>query len=788
MLASVLGSVLFLSTLTPVLNIPLMPFSLLPPAIAADDKGKKGDNNKDDNKGKKKFHLEEATISDIHKAIQSKEITCQGLVQAYIDRAAAYNGVCTQLTTEDGAPIPPTTGRVMAGSPIEYPTETVKASNIFPDLDEYVGLPLDLGRMEATISDPSVQQQFGMRAGIPDAGQLSAHSTINIRGERSVTCKGAFDGHPSTGPLPAGAPPGCEEFRQHPDALERAAELDAQYGSNPDLKELPMYCIPFSFKDAYSTKDMRTTAAADVNYAMDAAPVDSTFVAELREKGAIILAKANEGEYNGSIGDPGGAATAAFNFLGSGSHGTWSGTSCNPYDTERDTGGSSSGSGPSVAANLAVCSGCEETGGSCRQVAWRNGVVALMTTKAITPYGGGIGATPYVDRFGIMCRNVEDAVLVLDALKDPERGYFDPRDMYTALPNALISEEPYANFVVDEKDLKGKSKPLEGMRIGIVREYMVKHTLNDVAISDQIDNEIKTILRDKLGAEIVESFDPLYPDDPDVPNMEYTFQDALAEILPIHVPEYFFKTRAGALEFAVPGYDVTTRDYMVKVSEGLAPLSDNLNMRRITSYPSEFSRGFHMAQYWLERDDARVNDWASLNANAKWLSDDDRAGAKNWENQVDIRSDGNTERMKMREVLRLVLLKVMYENDLDAFVNPTITVPQAKIGDASEPTVKNRGSGRFPLSADLGIPEITVPAGFNEVVYEPKFVLNTAKTNYNSITNNVQSSFPNPMPFGISFWAGPGNEPELIKIASAYESATHHRVPPPDFGPLPGEP
>ena len=52
------------------------------------------------------------------------------------------------------------------------------------------------------------------------------------------------------------------------------------------------------------------------------------------------------------------------------------------------------------------------------------------------------------------------------------------------------------------------------MRVGVVREFMVKHTKNDVAICDQIDKEIKTVLRDKLGAELVESVDPLYPDDP----------------------------------------------------------------------------------------------------------------------------------------------------------------------------------------------------------------------------------------------------------------------------------
>ena len=76
------------------------------------------------------------------------------------------------------------------------------------------------------------------------------------------------------------------------------------------------------------------------------------------------------------------------------------------------------------------------------------------------------------------------------------------------------------------------------MRIGIVREYMVKHAANDRAMSDQVNAEIKRVLRDQLGAELVESFDPKYPDDPAIANMAYTFQQALAEIVPFHMPEY----------------------------------------------------------------------------------------------------------------------------------------------------------------------------------------------------------------------------------------------------------
>ncbi len=172
------------------------------------------------------FRVEEASIKDIHDAIRAGRTTCQGVVQAYVERAKAYNGACTALVTKDGAPIPPSTGMMRAGAPLSYPTVTVSASTLFPDLWQYTGPPIELGRMEPSISDPSVQLQVGLRVGIPDAGQLNALETLNIRGERSITCKGDFDKAPSAGPLPAGAPAVCEEFRKQPDALERAAELD----------------------------------------------------------------------------------------------------------------------------------------------------------------------------------------------------------------------------------------------------------------------------------------------------------------------------------------------------------------------------------------------------------------------------------------------------------------------------------------------------------------------------------------------------------------------------------
>src|SRR5690348_14559195 len=134
-----------------------------------------------------RFHLQEATIDDLHRAIRDGQITCRGLVQFYVNRAKAYNGVSDMLVTKDGAPIPSAPGVVRAGSPLRFPTGTVAISTLLPNFDQYAGLPIEFGRMEPTASDPAVQQQYGMTIGIPHAGQLNALGTLNLRGERSVT-------------------------------------------------------------------------------------------------------------------------------------------------------------------------------------------------------------------------------------------------------------------------------------------------------------------------------------------------------------------------------------------------------------------------------------------------------------------------------------------------------------------------------------------------------------------------------------------------------------------------
>jgi Asp-tRNA(Asn)/Glu-tRNA(Gln) amidotransferase A subunit family amidase len=729
--------------------------------------------------GAQQFQIEEASIADIQNAIRAGQTTCQSVVQAYLERAKAYNGVCTALVTEGGGSIPAATGMVRAGSPLRYPTQTVAASSVLPNLDQYAGLPLELGRMVTSISDPTVQLQYGWRIGIPEAGQLSALETLNIRGERSITCKGDFDKAPSAGPLPPGAPAACEEFRKLPDALERAAELDRQYGRNPDLVNLPMYCTVISLKDWYDAKDMRSTGGNDVNFAMDAPKVDSPDIAVLRNKGAIIYAISAASSVPGASasGPHQATMTSPESNL---QYAPWSGQACNPYDTARVPRGTSNGSGVSVSANLATCGICEQTSASCKGPASRNGVVNLLTTKGVTMDGGTM-YTDSGDRAGIHCKTVADATKVLDAMK----GY-KSEDMFTAIPKTVIPKEPYASFVVPDSAVK--DKPLQGMRIGIVREFMVKHTKNDENISDQIDKEIKAILRDKLGAELVESVDPKYPDDPSVPNMKYTFQHAIAEVFSHNVPEYFSQTDSrGELEFAVPGWDVTSVDYLVALGMHTAPLSEKINLRNISEGFSNPTTLLHMNEYLARRGDSRVKDWASWVANARFKSDGERARALNAAESKNPRPDPNAiSYLKMQSVNRMVILKVMHENKIDVFVNPENTLPPYRLGEASEPTVDGRESNsccqRF--TAILGSPEIDVPAGFINFSYDPQYVLSPDKKRYTAVTGEVKVDLPHPMPISMMFWAGPGSDSDVIKAASAYEAATHHRVPPPAFGPV----
>jgi amidase len=763
------------------------------------------------------FRLEEATIDDLHRAIRSGATTCVEVVQQYIDRARAYNGVCSVLMTEDGRPIAPATGAVRATEPLTFPTETVAATTLFPDLEKYEGVPLEFGRMEPTASDPEVQQQFGMLVGLPDAGQLNALATLNIRGERSVTCKGDFDRHPDDGPLPPDAPPVCELFRRQPDALERAAELDATYGRDPDLEAMPMYGVVFSFKDPFDTKDMRSTGGADARFDIDFPARDHVLVEQLRAKGAIIYAKAVNTEYNGRVGDPGGrhAPEKVLPSTLGYQRSTWGGNPANVYDTSRSASlGSSSGSGVSVSANLVMVSLGEETRASCRGPANHNAVALVLPHKAMLGFdGGAIGADIHVDRTGILARRLEDAAKVLDALKDPVEGYYDPRDPYTTVPRSSVlpAFAPHARAF-------GEPGALRGRRIGVVRESMLVRpgVFASSVIPPAAAAEIKAVLGDRLGATLVESADPLWRPDPDLEVMRTDFRRALARLVPVFMPDLLFRLGPDGLpvfpdvavaveptEF-MPGRVFGTGtmapvDYLVELAEGRIEAPANLDIATVQDQELAMAFRYHIPQYlkaraadWRERGFTEtLVDFPSLNARSKFWGDDQRAWWKNWADVRDMRNpldgrQGVHERLLLRELLRRVDMMVLLENHLDVLVRLHTPLPPGRIGHPIEPgTPQNLRLESFN-GPNAGLTEVLVPAGYVRTVYDPVFVLSDDRTQYLPAESDSATEIPEPgLPFSLVFRAEPGREDLLLRVASSYEAASRRRIPPPAFGALP---
>src|SRR5215475_7773104 len=753
---------------------------------------------------KKLFRLEEVTIDEMHAAIRAGEITCVQIVQHYINRARAFNGVASALVTEDGAPVPQAMGTVRAGAPLPFPTGTVKASTVFPDLDRYKGKPLEYGRMEATASDPTVPQQYGMIVGIPDAGQVNALATLNIRGERSVTCRGDFDRRPSKGPLPPGAPPICEVFRHYPDALERAAELDAAYGRHPDLETMPMYGVVFSFKDSFDTKDMRSTAGGDARYDIDVPARDHVLVEQLRNKGAIIFAKAVNTEYNGRAGDPGGRHTPEKvlpSTLGY-QRSSWGGNPANPYDTTRSASlGSSSGSGVSVSTNLVMASLGEETRASTRGPANHNAVALILPHKAMLGFvGGAIGADIYCDRTGILCRTITDCAKVLDP--------------FTTVPRSSILTTPYASHAT----MPGSPGALAGLRLGVVRESMVHPpgSLTELPIVTAAAGEIKSVLGGTLGVTLVESTDPLWMRDPDLEVMKTDFRRALARLVPLFMPDLLFrlgpdgqplfKEFAAAIEPTefLPGQrfgggTMKPIDYCVGLAEGWIEPPANLDIATIQEQELAPTFRFQVPQYlsrravdWKARGFREtLVDFAQLNARSKFWGDDQRAAFRNWEELADPRNaldgrQGVNERIMLRELLRRVDMMVILENRLDALVRLHTPWPPGKIGGAHQPRGGPSNLSRESFyGPNAGLTEVLVPAGYVTTVYDPVFALSPDGARYGPTPSTMPTALPEPgLPFSLVFRCEPGKEDVVLKIASAYETASRRRIPPPAFGPL----
>ena len=141
----------------------------------------------------------------------------------------------------------------------------------------------------------------------------------------------------------------------------------------------------------------------------------------------------------------------------------------------------------------------------------------------------------------------------------------------------------------------------------------------------------------------------------------------------------------------------------------------------------------------------------------------------------------------LRELLRRVDMMVILENQLDALVRLHTPLPPGQIGGAAP--VRHRRATCAPESLygpNAGLTEVLIPAGYVTTVYDPVFALSADGTRYvSAAVGHADHASRRPgLPFSLVFRAEPGREDVVLKIASAYEAASHRRIPPPAFGPL----
>jgi len=227
----------------------------------------------------------------------------------------------------------------------------------------------------------------------------------------------------------------------NPEALTIAAALDRERKAKGPRG--PLHGIPVLIKDNIATADGMQTTAGSLALVGVKPPRDATIVTRLRDAGAVILGKTNLSEWA--------------NMRSIRSTSGWSGRgglTRNPYALDRNTSGSSAGSGAAIAASLAAVAVGTETDGSIISPANMNGLVGIKPTVGLVSRSGIIPIAHSQDTAGPMTRSVADAAVLLSVLAGA-----DPHD--DATRDVAARAVDFTRFL----DRDG----LKGARIGVVR-------------------------------------------------------------------------------------------------------------------------------------------------------------------------------------------------------------------------------------------------------------------------------------------------------------------------------
>ncbi|MBU3613356.1 Asp-tRNA(Asn)/Glu-tRNA(Gln) amidotransferase subunit GatA [Polynucleobacter sp. Latsch14-2] len=264
-------------------------------------------------------------------------------------------------------------------------------------------------------------------------------------------------------------------------SLEQASAADSLIAAGKSGK---LTGIPVAHKDVFVTRGWRSTAASKI---LDGylSPFDATVVANLgipsaenpNGAGMVCLGKTNMDEFA----------------MGSSNENSAYGPVLNPWNSAYVAGGSSGGSAAAVAAGLAPIATGTDTGGSIRQPAAFCGLTGIKPSYGRVSRYGMIAYASSLDQAGPMGKTAEDCALLLSAMSS-----HDPRDS-TSLAD---SGEDYGRYLQApwKEGNANPAKPLEGLRIGLPKEFFAEGLAEDVAHS--VNNAAKAL--QAMGAELIE--------------------------------------------------------------------------------------------------------------------------------------------------------------------------------------------------------------------------------------------------------------------------------------------
>ena len=232
----------------------------------------------------------------------------------------------------------------------------------------------------------------------------------------------------------------------------------------------PLHGIPVVVKDNYETIEMPTTAGS-LALATFHPKRDAFLVQRLKAAGAVILAKTNMHEF-----------AAGITSIGSGF-----GEVRNPYDLDRNPGGSSGGTGASVAANFAVAGMGSDTCGSIRNPASENNLVGLRGTRGLSSRTGIVPLSSTQDIGGPIARSMADLAIMLDSTVGR-----DPTDESTSASVGHIPASYRAAL---------RANALNGARIGVVRS-LFGTAAEDQEIASIVQKALDSLK--KAGAEVMD--------------------------------------------------------------------------------------------------------------------------------------------------------------------------------------------------------------------------------------------------------------------------------------------